>query len=254
MTVFLKKPISNHWKRLLALCLGIALLAAGPAFPDSAPKTETQARTKTEQSDKQPAIDNQQILADQDTRPIARVGDTRIPHWMFDNAMADRLGRNWQIRDLPENVVNTARKEILDNLVHMALLENAARESGISLSDGAGALRTKVVEGSFKNRQAFLDALARAGMTEKQYIRIWQQQAVVNMFIQQELESGVTVREKEVKALFRQRKAKQPDRIAAYADIQEQLAEDVKRKKTRDKLDAFIEGLKETVLIEIYDR
>ena len=165
----------------------------------------------------QPDMDAQAVLSKQDHRPIAKVGKKAVPRWMFDNAMNDRLGKGWETRKLPVEEVKETREKIVDNLVTMALLEAEAEKAGIRLSPGAGVLRGKIIEGSFKNRQAFLEALAAAGMTEQQYQEIWQQQAVVNMLVKENIEAKVKIDEADVQALYEKRRPdmKRPPQIRA---------------------------------------
>ena len=201
--------------------LFLAVIAAGLAlagFAGTARHWADKGRVnKNDNISAQQTVDDRAIMEKQDTRPIASVGRKTVPKWMFDNAMNDRLGRGWENKNIPEKEVTKTGKEIIDNLVTMALLESEAEKAGIHLSEGAGTLRGKIIEGSFKNRNAFLTALATAGMTEAQYRKIWQQQAVVNMLITENIEAKVTVAEADVRAIYEERRPhlKQPPQVRA---------------------------------------
>lgn len=146
----------------------------------------------------------QETLARQNKTPIAKVGEVVIPRWMFDNAVNDVVSKKNIANHPAGREYRKAKAEAMENLVNMELLFAEAKRAGLSLNKAAGDLRTGIIERSYKNPEAFATALARAGMTREQYSAIWQQQALVNLFVTEKIAARVKISDRELRALYEQ--------------------------------------------------
>ena len=175
---------------IAALCLGLWPLAGVAA--QSAEETREIA-----------AIE-QQVLAGQRSDPVAVVNGQAIPHWMFDNALRDRLASLPAAeRDNPETLVRE-RQAILDNLLKMELLSQEAARHGVEADVAAGLLRAGIMARAHGNDLLFAKALAKAGMTRQQYVDIWKQQVSVNRLVSEVLQPTIVIEEDAMRARYAQ--------------------------------------------------
>lgn len=150
--------------------------------------------------------------------PVAEVGGVSIPRWMFENAYRDRV-RSEERRSGPlsTDAAGRIRSEIMDNLISMELLAQEAGRTGIVMSPGAGELRLRIVERSFKDKASFETALHDAGMDRERYRSVWQQQALVNRYVDEHIKPGVKVTEQDIRRLYEEEKTRftSPEQIRA---------------------------------------
>lgn len=151
--------------------------------------------------------------AAQDDTPVVRVNGKALPHWLFDNALRDKLAGQ-----TPEDKERyRIEKEILDNLIDMELLSADAARLGLTVGEAGGHLRLAIVERSYKSPEAFDQSLAKAGMTRRQYADLWQQQATVNQLVEEKIQAGVTVSDQELEETYKEQKERfqRPSQVRA---------------------------------------
>jgi hypothetical protein len=252
--------MTRNWRRLwpvvtaflLAIALGGlagTLLEPSNASEPAASEKAVQTKRKTPQPPL--TVQEKQTLAGQNNTPIARVNGRVIPHWMFDNALRDRLGD----KQVSPRERQNARKEILTNLIDMELLAAEARRLGRTVGRGGGLLRLAIVERSYTSPEAFNASLAKAGMTRGQYADLWCQQAMVNRLVQETIEAKVTVSEEEIRQAYEEEKDRfqRPDGPAPLDEVRGQLAEALRKAKAKVALEKRLAGLKARARLEIFE-
>jgi hypothetical protein len=193
-----------------------------------------------------------EIMAAQDVSPLLRVNGQEVPRWMFDNAMRDRLlQKGASAAELTPNELAGHQREILKNLVLMEALEQEAKRYGLEVGVAGGALRSQIIRGRYKSQEDFRRALANAGMTEKQFAAIWQQQASVNRLIDEKVLAGLYVREAEVQARYERDKAKYPG--ASLEDIRDQLIGVLSAERRQNAFARYTEDLLARTKVEVLD-
>ncbi len=160
----------------------------------------------SEEKKAEPAIPtDKEIMALQDSSTLMTVNNVNIPKWMYDNSLRDALKKAKKNKNdaIDENAVKV---EVLQNLIDMELLEQEAKKEGFGVNEAGGHLRSSIVSARYKKEGEFRRILAAAGMTEKQYGLIWQQQASVNQLLNSHILDKVEVSEEELKALYEKEK------------------------------------------------
>ncbi|GAB7079115.1 peptidylprolyl isomerase [Megalodesulfovibrio paquesii] len=173
--------------------LAVLCLALAPH-----PGTAAQSTAETEEI----AAIEKQVLAAQDTAPVAMVNGQPIPRWMYDNALRDRLARLPAAERDKAEVLARERQTILDNLLQMELLAQEAARQGVEADIGAGYIRAGIMAKAHGNDLLFAKALAKAGMTRQQYVEIWKQQVSVNRWVQEVLQPTLAVTEEAMRARY----------------------------------------------------
>ena len=161
---------------------------------------------------------------------------TVIPFWKIRNAINDKLGKDWE-KSTHETLCKT-RDEICDNLINVEILYKLAADSGVVLSRGAGEMRSRLIEQSYKNKEDFNEALKNAGMTEKEYMDLWFQQAVINMFVTEKIENKIEVTESDIEIFYEENKNEFKTKTG-YKDIksvEDRIKGFVLKKKTADRI------------------
>lgn len=162
---------------------------------------------RTALNDADPLPGDEAIMAGQDKTPIVQVGDADVPGWKFDNALSDHLLANGLLwKDLSREQKRGLCEQIMENLIDMELLAAEAGRAGLKITRGGGELRALIIEKRYKSPQAFRRALAAAGMTRDQYVELWQQQALVNRFVDERIKAGIVVPETELRHLYEREK------------------------------------------------
>ncbi len=148
-----------------------------------------------------PVPTDAQIMAQQDSSALISVNGVDVPKWMFDNALRDsmRKAQKDKTRNVDENAI---KKNVLQNLIDMEVLYQEAKRQGFAVNEAGGYLRNSIIGARYKKPGEFRKVLAAAGMTEKQYAHIWQQQASVNQLLGTEILDKVKVQEEEVVARY----------------------------------------------------
>jgi len=192
-----------------------------------------------EEEEAAPVPADEEILARQDASSIISVNGRDIPRWMYDNALRDALARA-----AGENAdVAEKQRIILHNLVDMEVLHQEAGERGMTVNLAGGVLRSKVIGRRYKSMDEFRRVLAGAGMTEKQFAGIWQQQASVNQLIDKVVLAGIDVSGEELRARYEQDKhkyARKPRIRASHILIQvAEESTDAERADARARLESL---------------
>ena len=199
-----------------------------------------------------PLPSDAEIMAAQDTSPVLRVNGQEVPRWMFDNALRDRLLQaDASAAELAPEELAVHQRAILHNLILMEALEQEAGHHGLGINVAGGALRAHIIRSGYKSYDDFRRALAKAGMTERQYGAIWQQQAAVNRLVDEKVLADVSVSETEVKARFKEDKAKYPG--ATLDDIRDQLTGVLLQERNQEVFARYTEDLLARTKVEIMD-
>jgi len=156
----------------------------------------------------QPIPTDEEIMAAQDNSTIISVNGVDIHKWMYDNALRDALAVARQKGG--EEAVDEAAKQhvILHNLVDMEILYQEAQRQKMAVNIAGGVLRTKIISKRYKSVDQFRRALASAGMTEKQFATLWQQQSSVNALVDFVVLKDIAVTNEELQARYEQDKHK----------------------------------------------
>lgn len=244
------------WPAVAAAVLAVGLggfagtrLSSTNASEPAAAATTVQAEREAPQA---PLSElEKQTLAGQNNAPIARVNGHDIPHWMFDNALRDRLGK----QEIAPQEREKTRQEIVTNLIDMELLAAEAQRLGLTVGQGGGLLRLAIVERSYKSPEAFNESLAKAGMTRRQYADLWRQQATVNRLVQKTIEAKVLVNEEELRQAYEEEKDRfqRADGPAPLDEVRDQLSDAIRKAKAKVALDRHLASLKSRANIEIFE-
>jgi hypothetical protein len=227
----------------------MARQTAGPALETC--RITAPAAAEPENSPQPPLSEREkQTLAGQNNEPIVRINGRDIPHWMFDNALRDRVGD----KKPSKQALNKAREEILANLIDMELLAAEANRLGLAVGQAGGMLRLAIVERSYKSPEAFNQSLAEAGMTRRQYADLWRQQATVNRLVAEKIEAQVSVTEEEIKQIYEEEK--QPfetkDETSPLEKAHPRLSEAIRKAKAKMALDKYLADLRSKANIEVF--
>jgi hypothetical protein len=142
------------------------------------------------------------VLEWQDDSPFMVVGETLLPRWMYVNGLLDKArAKGWE-NYIPKDEFERLHREIVDNMQNMELLYQEAERRGYGVNEAAGLLRSRIVQKSYADENAFLLSLARAGMTEDQYVELWKKQAAVDRLVREGLESSVEVTGDDTKTYY----------------------------------------------------
>ncbi len=147
-----------------------------------------------------------EIMAKQDGTAVITVNDTDIPRWMYENSLRDgiRKAKKEQGMTYDENAI---KKAVVQNLIDMEVLYQEAVDEGLQVNEAGGYLRSTIMGYRYRNDPGkFKQILAAAGMTEKQYAAIWQQQGAVNNLLSTKILANVAVSDEEIAARYEQEK------------------------------------------------
>lgn len=178
-----------------------------------------------------------------DTTPIAKVNGVPIPHNLLFSALKDRQQSG--------DTSSTLREDILDNLITVELLYQEAKNSGIKLSIGAGTIRADAVKRARKDPENFNKLLEERGLTPEEYQHQWYRQATINMYIEEQIQATVEVKDRTLKKLYKrlQKSSDQPLELS-FEDSREILKEMYVKEKTQQLVDRKIAFLKKSSDIE----
>jgi foldase protein PrsA len=98
------------------------------------------------------------------------------------------------------------KQRIVDNLINAKLVEQAAKEKGINISDGDIQKQVDQLRGGFKDQAQFDAALKSAGMTEDALKNSIRQQLVTNKLMEQ-LAASTKVSDADIQAYYDNNKA-----------------------------------------------
>jgi foldase protein PrsA len=98
------------------------------------------------------------------------------------------------------------KQRIVDNLINAKLVEQAAKEKGINISDGDIQKQVDQLRGGFKDQAQFDAALKSAGMTEDALKNSIRQQLVTNKLMEQ-LAANTKVSDADIQAYYDNNKA-----------------------------------------------
>ncbi len=98
------------------------------------------------------------------------------------------------------------KQRIVDNLINAKLVEQAAKEKGINISDGDIQKQVDQLRGGFKDQAQFDAALKSAGMTEDALKASIRQQLVTNKLMEQ-LAANTKVSDADIQAYYDSNKA-----------------------------------------------
>ncbi len=181
-------------QKILKLHICVCLLAAMFLLVPNRALANTEKVTE-------PVPTDAEIMSKQNSAAIISVNGVDIPTWMYDNAFRDSLKKAQ--KNTPENVDEKAvQREVLQNLIDMEVLYQEAKKKGFDINEAGGYLRNSIVANRYKKPGEFKRVLAKAGMTEKQYAHIWQQQASVNGLLSKEILDKITVSEEELQTRY----------------------------------------------------
>lgn len=129
----------------------------------------------------------------QDDSPFMVVNGTTLPRWMYVNGLRDKArSKGWE-EYVPRDAFDGLHQEVVNNMRDMELLYQEAVRRGFEVDKAAGLLRSRIVQKGYADENAFRMALARAGMTEDQYVELWKKQATVDRLVREDLEGLVEV-------------------------------------------------------------
>ncbi len=187
---------------------------------------------------------SEEITAVKDTTPVAKVNGISIQKYVLESAMKDR-------RESGDSSV-TLREDILDNLITVELLYQEAKKSGIQLSPGAGAIRADAVKRAQKDSGQFETLLSDRGLTPEEYRHQWYRQATINMYIEEQIQASVTVKERTLKKLYsRLNKSSEKPVERSFEESRSILHEMYVKEKTKQLVDKKIAFLKQSSDISI---
>ncbi len=94
------------------------------------------------------------------------------------------------------------KQSVLDNLINLALVEQAAKEEGVNVTDADVQARLKALKDQFKDKDAFQQALTSAGMTEATLAQSLREQMVREKIIAMISKDIAAPTEAEIKAYY----------------------------------------------------
>ncbi len=172
-----------------------------------------------------------------DTTPVATVNGVSIMSWVYNSAVEDKRESG--------DTSTTIKEDILDNLITVELLYQEAKKSGIALQKGAGTMRADAVRRAQKDPKAFDELLAKRGLSSEDYHYQWYRQATINLYIEEQIEASVVVKDKTLKKLYKKlNKANSQSVARSFEESRSILRELYVKDKTRSLLDKKIAVLK----------
>ncbi len=178
-------------KKYTSILLAMLLLAPSAAL----------AQGEKQAAPTPPVPTDEEVVAKQDGSALISVNGVDVPKWMFDNALRDGLRK--AKKDATQAVdENAVKKSVLQNLIDMEVLYQEAKKEGFAVNEAGGYLRNSIIGARYKKPGEFKRVLAAAGMTEKQYASIWQQQASVNTLLSTNILEKIEVQEEEIVARY----------------------------------------------------
>ena len=147
-----------------------------------------------------------------------------------------------------EKIDEEISKEVLQQLVDRVLLRQAAARAGISASPEDVETRVIMDMMNAGGQDQLEQALASQGYTLDQYRRLVAEMITVSK-LNDYVTSSVTVTEDEVKAAYESERDMIPQQLS-FADVHDQLQQQVLARKKNDVFIAYINGLRENSFIE----
>jgi hypothetical protein len=182
--------------------------------------------------------------AARDTSAAATVNGIAIPGWVLDNARRDKL--------FAGDSAAAHRDSVLKSLITFELLYQHARQNGVVLSEGAGALRSEAVKRAYGDEQAFRKQLEKSGLTEAEYREQWYRQATVNMFIEEKIKQDIRVSESALKKLHARIVSEgKGQKAASLEESRELLTKMYVDERVRMEVDKLVAKLREKAEIRI---
>ncbi len=205
-----KARSASAWKYMLAVLAVAVCVGAGWWIGDVVWHGEERfielSRIRGMPGNRTVSTDPEAIRSRQDNSTFMLVNGVRIPRWQFDNGVWDKIREGKWEKRIPEKEYGKVRKLVAANLRDVELLYQEAVRQGLKVGMAGGELRARIIRRAFPNREEFRLALARAGLTEKQYVELWKKQAAVDRLIREKLEAGVEVTASDIRTYYDEHK------------------------------------------------
>lgn len=157
-------------------------------------------------------------------------------------------------------VLEELQKAKLDGLIDNVLLEQAAEESDITLSQEEKdeiyeQQKSSILEQNQMDEEQFLSALEQQGFeNEEEYKEEFSNnpQIKINKLIEQEVVSNIEISEEDLKEAYEQNKdaIEQSGQDASYEEIKPQLEQMLKQQQQSQAIQEYLEELREDAEIE----
>lgn len=137
------------------------------------------------------------------------------------------------------------REQTLETLINETLIQQAAEEAGITVSDEEINQSLEQVKGQFENEQQFQQQLENNDVTESDLRNRIQRQLLIQKYVQQNTDmDSINVTDEEVQQMYDQL-SQQQDNVPALEEIRSQVESQVRQQKSSQLLQELVQQLRD---------
>jgi hypothetical protein len=239
-------PTQKNSNTLLLVAVALAVIIAAGLY--------YYFQTGTEVSPESATTPASVIDADNYPDVVATVNGEELPKEMFIRSytqMSQSAAQQGADLTSPE-VIAELEVQAMDTLINTALLVQAAKASGIQISDEAIEGEIDTIKGQFESEAAFTAVLEERGITDEMLRSDIKTELLVNEFITKSDAMGTaSVTEAEVAAMYEQLSAGQTE-VPALEEVYPVIEQQLISQKQNELIGSYILGLREKAQIETH--